>query len=285
VATWVVGDVQGCKKPLKLLLKKINFSWDRDTLWCTGDLVNRGPKCLKTLRFFYKHRDNLRIVLGNHDLHLMAIAAGSKALGRSDTLEPILLADDRNELITWLHQQPLLYQEHGFTLVHAGIPPQWTIDEAAARAREVEAVLRSPDCKLFFDAMYGNEPAAWSDDLEGMARLRVITNYLTRMRYCYADGRLDLISKGPLEAPGGPAAGDDAIDAWFNHAHRKTVYDRIIFGHWASLQGHTSTPNAIGLDTGCVWGNALCAYCLETGERVTQPCVPKPGCKERSGQV
>jgi bis(5'-nucleosyl)-tetraphosphatase (symmetrical) len=273
VATWVVGDVQGCKKPLKRLLKKVGFSWDRDRLWSTGDLINRGPTCLKTLRFFYKHRDSIRMVLGNHDLHLMAIAAGVKKLGRNDTLEPILLAKDRDQLISWLHHQPLLYQEQGFTMVHAGIPPQWTIEEAAARAREVEAVLQSPDCTQFFKAMYGNEPAVWSDELQGMERLRVITNYFTRMRYCYADGTLDLVSKGPLANPGGPAQGNKKLDAWFNYPHRKTAQDRIIFGHWASLQGQTSTPNAIGLDTGCVWGNALTLYCLETGERVTEPCA------------
>lgn len=272
MATWVVGDVQGCKKPLKRLLKKVGFSWDRDMLWCTGDLVNRGPKCLKTLRFFYKHRDNMRIVLGNHDLHLMAIAAGAKPLGRQDTLEPILLAKDRDTLIGWLHQQPLLYQEHGFALVHAGIPPQWSLKQAAKRAREVEAVLKNPNCTEFFNAMYGNEPSLWSDDLQGMDRLRVITNYLTRMRYCYEDGRLDLLSKGPLTNPGGPAAKSKALDAWFNYPKRKTANDKILFGHWASLQGQTSTPNAIGLDTGCVWGNALTFYCLESGERVSTPC-------------
>jgi len=272
MATWAVGDVQGCKKPLKRLLKKVGFSWDRDILWCAGDLINRGPNCLKTLRYLYKHRDNLRMVLGNHDLHLMAIAAGAKQLGRQDTLEPILLAEDREQLITWLHQQPLIYQEHGFTMVHAGIPPQWTVDEAAARAREVEAVLQSPDCTTFLQHMYGNEPASWSDDLEGMERLRLITNYFTRMRYCADDGRLDLESKGPLSDPGGPAAQNKELDAWFNHPHRKTAYDRIIFGHWASLQGKTSSANAIGLDTGCVWGNAMTLFCLETGERVSEPC-------------
>ncbi|MFT7288738.1 MAG: bis(5'-nucleosyl)-tetraphosphatase (symmetrical) [Halieaceae bacterium] len=272
MSNWVVGDVQGCKKPLKRLLKRVDFSWDRDCLWSTGDLVNRGPDCLKTLRFFYKHRDNIRLVLGNHDLHLMAIAAGAKAPGKHDTFDAILAAPDRSALISWLHEQPLLYQNHGHTMVHAGIPPQWTIDEAAARAREVETVLRGPNSIEFFRAMYGNEPAVWSDDLAGMARLRVITNYLTRMRYCYADGRLDLVSKGPLNNPGGPAADDKAIDAWFNHPTRKTVYDRIVFGHWASLQGQTSTGNAIGLDTGCVWGGAMTLYCVESGERVAEPC-------------
>lgn len=276
MATWVVGDVQGCKKPLKRLLKRAGFGWGRDMLWCTGDLVNRGPKCLQTLRYFYKHRDSVQIVLGNHDLHLMAIAAGAKKLGRQDTLEPILLAEDRDQLIAWLHEQPLLHHAQGFTMVHAGIPPQWTIEQAAARAREVEAVLQSPDCTEFFKAMYGNEPALWSDNLTGMERLRVITNYFTRMRYCYADGTLDLVSKGPLANPGGPAAKDKKLDAWFNYPNRKTAGDQIIFGHWASLQGQTSTPNAIGLDTGCVWGNALTLYCLETGERVQEPCVLIP---------
>lgn len=272
MTTWVVGDVQGCKKPLKRLLKKVGFSWDRDILWSTGDLINRGPTCLKTLRYFYKHRDNLRMVLGNHDLHLMAVAAGAKKLGRSDTFESILLAKDRDQLISWLHHQPLVHQEHGFTMVHAGIPPQWSVDEAAARAREVETVLQSPDCAEFFRSMYGNEPAVWSDDLQGMERLRVITNYFTRMRYCYADGTLDLVSKGPLANPGGPAAGNKQLDAWFNYPNRKAAKDKILFGHWASLHGQTSTPNAIGLDTGCVWGNALTLYCLETGERISESC-------------
>lgn len=272
MTTWVVGDVQGCKKPLKRLLKRINFDWQKDRLWCTGDLVNRGPKCLKTLRYFHKHRDRVQIVLGNHDLHLLAVAAGAKSLNRSDTLGPILEAPDCCELLGWLREQPLLHREAGFTLVHAGIPPQWTVDEAALRAREVEAVLRSDQAAVFFKEMYGNEPESWSDDLEGMPRLRLITNYLTRMRYCYADGRLDLVSKGPLDNPGGPAAKDRKLDAWFNHKKRRSVNEKIIFGHWASLQGHTSHPNAIGLDTGCVWGNTMTLYCLDTGERVEERC-------------
>jgi len=202
----------------------------------------------------------------------MAIAAGAKPLGRQDTLEPILLAEDRDTLIGWLHQQPLLYQEHDFALVHAGIPPQWSLKQAAKRAREVEAVLKGANYTEFFNAMYGNEPSLWSDDLQGMDRLRVITNYLTRMRYCYEDGRLDLLSKGPLTSPGGPAAKSKELNAWFNYPTRKTANDKILFGHWASLQGHTSTAHAIALDTGCVWGNALTVYCLETGERVSTPC-------------
>lgn len=273
MSTWIVGDVQGCRKPLKRLLKKVKFNWDRDQLWSTGDIVNRGPECLKTLRFFYKHRDNIRMVLGNHDLHLLAIAAGTRKTGRSDTFAAILAAKDRDILIEWLQQQPLVFRERACTLVHAGIPPQWRPVDAAARSREVEAALRGPKAVKFFKAMYGNEPARWSDDLKGMTRLRVITNYFTRMRYCHADGQLDLLSKGPLTDPGGPAAKDHSLDAWFRHPRPQHGDERIIFGHWASLQGKTGDRSAIALDTGCVWGNHMTLYCLETGERVTEPCA------------
>jgi bis(5'-nucleosyl)-tetraphosphatase (symmetrical) len=264
--------VQGCRKPLRRLLRKVGFSWERDELWATGDLVNRGPRCLKTLRWFYKHRERVRMVLGNHDLHLLAVAAGVREPGRSDTLDEILAAADRDELLAWLQHQPLLHREHDVTMVHAGIPPQWTVAEAAERAREVEAVLRGPDARSFFADMYGNQPDCWSPDLTGTERLRVITNYFTRMRYCDAEGRLDLASKGPLEAPGGPAADDPALDAWFRHPGRRSRDDRIIFGHWASLQGQTHDTRAVGLDTGCVWGYAMTLYNIETGERISQPC-------------
>jgi len=273
MATWVVGDVQGCKKPLKRLLKRVGFRWEEDRLWCVGDIVNRGPKCLKTLRWFHRHRERITLVLGNHDLHLLALDAGVREPGRSDTLQSILDAPDRRELLDWLRGQPLLHREQGFTLVHAGIPPQWTVDEAEARAREVEAVLRSPDARAFFAAMYGNEPARWSNELTGMDRLRVITNYLTRMRYCRADGTLDLLSKGPLDSPGGPAADDPELAAWFQHRERLAAGDRVVFGHWASLRGITGDANAIALDSGCVWGYSMTLYCLETGERIEEPCA------------
>ena len=261
MTTYAVGDIQGCIKPLKCVLKKVSFDPQVDVLWSAGDIVNRGPKSLKTLRFLYRMRDSLVMVLGNHDLHLLAVAAGVRPPGRSDTLNKILKAPDRNELISWLHRQPLLHRQHGYTLVHAGIPPQWSVDKAAALASEVEAVLRSPDCVEFLRHMYGNEPAVWSDDLQGMARLRLITNYLTRMRYCTWKGKLDLVSKGPR-----PNCGINTVSAWFSHPQRKTLNDRILFGHWASLEGKTDTPNAIGLDTGCVWGGSLSLYNLETGE-------------------
>ena len=272
MATWAVGDIQGCLGALERLLERAGFDWRRDTLWSVGDIVNRGPDCLGTLRFLYAHREQVRMVLGNHDLHLLAVAAGVRKPSRSDTLDEILAASDRDEMLAWLQHQPLLHQERDVTLVHAGIPPQWTVSEAAERAREVEAVVRGPEARGFFTDMYGNRPDGWSPDLAGMERLRVITNYFTRMRYCDADGRLDLVSKGPLEAPGGPAADDPAIDAWFRHPARRSRNDRIVFGHWASLQGRTNDDNAIGLDTGCVWGNAMTLYNIDSGERVTEPC-------------
>ncbi|MCB1706605.1 MAG: symmetrical bis(5'-nucleosyl)-tetraphosphatase [Halioglobus sp.] len=265
MSTYVVGDIQGCLQPLKCLLRAVGFNPDQDVLWSVGDLVNRGPKSLKTLRFLYRMRRSLVVVLGNHDLHLLAVAAGVRSPGRSDTLDRILQAPDREELLNWLVQQPLMHHEHGFTMVHAGIPPQWSVKQALGYAAEVEAVLRSPDCVTFLKAMYGNEPAQWSDDLSGMTRLRVITNYLTRMRYCTADGTLDLESKGSSPTPGAANLGNRKVSAWFSHPQRKTANDRILFGHWATLAGMSSDPNAIALDTGCVWNGAMSLYHLESG--------------------
>jgi len=272
VATYVVGDVQGCLDPLECLLERVRFEPGRDTLWSVGDIVNRGPKCLETLRFFYRLRHSLVMVLGNHDLHLLAVAAGARKPSRSDTLDEILAAPDREELLNWLLYRPLIHHEHGHTLVHAGIPPQWSVEEAIRYAREVESALRSPDCAAFLRAMYGNEPAVWSEDLIGMERLRVITNYLTRMRYCTSKGVLDLQSKGTRPLPDVAAVGDKKVSAWFSHKKRKTRGDRIVFGHWAALQGRTDTPLAIGLDSGCVWDGALSLYRLDTGEWTRCEC-------------
>ncbi len=275
MATYVVGDIQGCFKPLKRLLKQVGFTRGRDVLWCLGDLVNRGPHSLKTLRYLYKRRDSVVNVLGNHDLHLLALAAGVTKASGSDTLDEILNAPDRQELLNWLLHCPLIHSEHGFTMVHAGIPPQWTLQEAQGYAAEVEAILQSPDCTEFLAAMYGNEPANWSDDLSGMARLRVITNYFTRMRYCTADGSLDFESKGasPLPSKNKEKEKRQAVNAWFSHKNRKTANDKILFGHWAALEGKTDTPNAIGLDTGCVWDGSLSLYCLDTGEWTRCACL------------
>lgn len=267
MSTYVVGDIQGCLKPLKCVLKRVSFNPDKDMLWSVGDIVNRGPRCLKTLRYLHAMRDNLVLVLGNHDLHLLAVAAGVRKANRSDTLDKILKAPDKETLLTWLLHRPLIHHEHDHTMVHAGIPPQWSIEQAIALGGEVETVLRSPDCIAFFKQMYGNEPVLWSDDLTGMTRLRVITNYLTRMRYCTSHGVLDLDSKGPS-----PNTGKKKVSAWFSHPKRKTAKDRILFGHWASIEGKTDTPNAIGLDTGCVWGGSMTLYELETGRRTSCQC-------------
>lgn len=271
MATYAVGDIQGCLQPLKHLLKQVQFNPDRDTLWSVGDIVNRGPKCLKTLRFLYDMRDNLVMVLGNHDLHLLAVAAGVRAPSVSDTFSKILAAPDRDKLLNWLTHRPLLHYEHGHTMVHAGIPPQWSIEDAMRYAWEVEAVLQSPDCIKFLKAMYGNEPAVWSDDLAGMERLRVITNYLTRMRYCTKKGVLDLVSKGPLPNPR-PEGDSKKVSPWFSHRKRKSAGNKIIFGHWASIEGITDSANTIGLDTGCVWGGAMTLYNIDTGERRRCQC-------------
>ena len=274
MSTYVVGDIQGCLQPLKCLLKKVKFDPKTDVLWSVGDIVNRGPKCLKTLRFLYKMRDSLVMVLGNHDLHLLAVAAGVRRPSKSDTLDEILSAPDREELLNWLLHRPLIHHEHGYTMVHAGIPPQWSIKKAMKRAREVEAVLQSPNCLEFFQNMYGNEPAVWSKQLKGMERLRVITNYLTRMRHCSKEGWRDLESKGAS-----PNQGIEKVSAWFSHPNRKAKDDKILFGHWASIEGMTDSPNAIGLDTGCVWGGAMSLYCLETEQLMRCKC--KNGkCKE-----
>ena len=279
MSTYVVGDIQGCLQPLKCLLKKVSFNSDKDMLWSVGDIVNRGPRCLKTLRYLHAMRDNLVLVLGNHDLHLLAVAAGVRPPSRSDTLEKILKAPDRETLLTWLVHRPLVHYERGHTLVHAGIPPQWSVQEALARSKEVEIVLQSPQCIDFLKQMYGNETLLWSDELTGMTRLRVITNYLTRMRYCTKSGVLDLDSKGPS-----PNTGEQKVSAWFSHPKRKTADDRILFGHWASIEGSTDHPNAIGLDTGCVWGGSLSLYELETGRWTRCQCTDgrckKKTCRE-----
>lgn len=269
MATYAVGDLQGCLEPLKCLLRQVAFDPARDRLWLVGDLVNRGPQSLETLRFLYAMRDSLTCVLGNHDLHLLAVAHDVERLKKSDTLKEILEAPDRADLIDWLRQQKLLHYdaERDTALVHAGIPPQWTLKKALVRAAEVEEVLRD-DTRIreFLDGMYGNEPARWHKNLRGIERLRVITNYFTRMRFCKADGTLDLKSKEGLgSAPKGYAP-------WFSHLERKTRGLKIVFGHWAALEGRCDEPGVFALDTGCVWGGAMTLLNLDSGERIRCEC-------------
>jgi len=267
VTTFVVGDIQGCLGALHCVLEKAGFQAGRDRLWCAGDLVNRGPDSLGTLRFLYSMRADLVTVLGNHDLHLLAVAAGVARLSRGDNLQPILEAADRDLLLDWLRQQPLLHRDQGATLVHAGILPNWSVAKATTLASEVETALRGPDYREFLAAMYGNEPALWHDSLTGPRRLRLITNILTRMRFCRADGSLDLRSKGPRPDP------DSDARAWFSHWPRLPDGERILFGHWAALEGRSDRDDIVALDTGCVWGGALSLYALDTGRWTRCDCA------------
>ena len=270
MTTYVVGDIQGCFEPFQRLLERVKFNVDSDRIWSVGDVINRGPDNLRTLRWFYAHRDNVTMVLGNHELHLMAVSSGVRKPSRKDNFHDILDAPDREKLMEWLHFQPLAHHENGITMVHAGIPPIWTAQDTLDRAGEVENAIQGARCVEFFREMYGNEPIVWDDSLSGMTRLRVITNYLTRMRYCTRKGKLDLVSKGPQPTPN--ALAGKKVAPWFSHKDRLTRHDTIVFGHWASLEGMTDNPKAIGLDTGCVWGQSLTAYALEDGERFTCDC-------------
>ena len=270
MSTYAVGDIQGCFEPFKRLLLKINFNADKDRIWSVGDLVNRGAQSLETLRWFYQHRDNVNLVLGNHDLHLLAISAGVREPTQKDKFDGILKAADRETLIKWLHYQPLVHQEGQTVMVHAGIPPIWNLKETLGYASEVESILQGEYCHEFLLEMYGNCPYVWRDDLLGMPRLRVITNYLTRMRYCTRKGKLDLLDKG-YRVPAKNIS-DKTVAPWFSHKNRLEPNHRVIFGHWAALQGMTNNSSYIGLDTGCVWGNSLTCFELETGRMIQCSC-------------
>ena len=269
MATYAVGDLQGCLKPLQCLLKRVAFDPAQDKLWLVGDLVNRGPESLATLRFLYSIRSALTCVLGNHDLHLLAVAHNTERLKKGDTLREVIDAPDAADLLEWLRQQKLLHYDEArnTALVHAGIPPQWNISKALKRAAEIEEALRDDvRLPLFLDGMYGNEPAKWDGDLQGVTRLRVITNCFTRMRFCKADGTLDLKSKeGVGSAPIGYAP-------WFSHKERKTREQRIIFGHWAALEGQCQEPGIVALDTGCVWGARMTLMNIDSGEKYSCDC-------------
>lgn len=262
MAVYAVGDLQGCLQPLKCLLERVAFNPAVDRLWLVGDLVNRGPESLETLRYLYAMRDSLVCVLGNHDLHLLAAWHDIERLKKSDTLREIIEAPDADQLLDWLRRQKLLHYDEArsVALVHAGIPPQWTLGTALELAGEVQEVLRDDTrLKLFLDGMYGNEPNKWSKQLGGVERLRVITNYFTRMRFCTAEGKLDLKSKEGLDsAPKG-------YKPWYAHKGRRSRHVDIIFGHWAALEGRVSEPGVIALDTGCVWGGAMTLYNVDTG--------------------
>lgn len=265
MATYAIGDLQGCYDELMQLLEQIGFS-DQDRLWFTGDLVNRGPASLQCLRFVKSLDERAISVLGNHDLHLLALHHNNSPKVHP-TLSPILAAPDRDELLHWLQQRPLLHDDKalGYVMTHAGIPHIWSLKKARSLAAELEAVLRGHHAQRFFSQMYGNQPDLWQDNLKGQARLRAITNYFTRMRFITPEGRLEFNAKGsPDQAP-------DGFYPWFELTPEKPFKRIQLSGHWAAL-GYHRNERAISLDTGCVWGNALSALRLEDGVLFSQPC-------------
>ena len=268
MATYAIGDVQGCLEPLQCLLKKIEFNPLNDKLWFAGDLINRGPDTLATLRFLYQLRDSITVVLGNHDLHFLAVYYGLRKRNKNDTLDELLNAPDCADLVYWLRQQKLVHHDEvsGFTMVHAGIPPQWDLADALTYSCEVENTLQSDKVEEFLAGMYGNYPCNWDDNLSGIDRLRLITNYFTRMRFCNADGELELQTKESADAaPVGFAP-------WFSFLRRKTRNQKILFGHWAALEGRSGVSHVYALDTGCVWGGSLTALRLEDEQRFSCDC-------------
>lgn len=261
MSTYAIGDVQGCYDSLQALLEKINFNEHNDRLWFVGDLINRGPKSLLTLRFIKSLQSSALTVLGNHDLHFIVAAHGFAPTHRADTLDELLHAEDCDELCYWLRQQPFLHYDLGYVLVHAGLYPLWNLALAQQCANEIENALRGDHFIDFLKNMYGNLPDRWSNNLEGFDRLRFITNALTRMRLCTPDGRLDLRYKGALEeAPNG-------LIPWYQVPHRVNSDVNIIFGHWAALECRVDQPHLFAIDSGCVWGKQLTAFCLETQQR------------------
>jgi bis(5'-nucleosyl)-tetraphosphatase (symmetrical) len=256
VSRYAIGDIQGCYAELRELLAQLKFSSDRDRLWFVGDLVNRGPQSLEVLRFVRALRDNAVTVLGNHDLHLLAVAFGSHRKRRADTLDDIFAAPDRDDLLDWLLSRPLAHCERGDLMVHAGLVPQWTVEMALQVAREVESAL-STDPRALFENMYGDEPKRWSETLVGTERLRFAINVLTRLRVCTQDGEVDLKMKGK------PPKGHSELRPWFEIEARRSIGTRIIFGHWSAL-GLVVRNDVVGLDSGCVWGGALTAFDLDT---------------------
>lgn len=259
VATYAIGDIQGCCDALSRLLERLNFDPAADHLWFAGDLVNRGAQSAATLRLIMSLGPRATTVLGNHDLHLLAVANGGKR-GKRDSLDDILDAADRHELLDWLRRQPLIHgsADGRWQMLHAGLPPQWTIEEATAHAREVEAVLRGPDAEALLARMYGDQPDCWDPALTHWPRLRFIINCFTRLRYCTPEGH---IAADPKGAPGSQPKG---LVPWFEAPNRRSAGTRIVFGHWSTLgQVHWPEQQVWGLDTGCVWGGRLSALRLD----------------------
>ena len=271
MATYAIGDLQGCFEPLERLLKTIAFDASRDRLWFVGDLVNRGPDSASCLRFVKSLGSAAVTVLGNHDLHLVCVGEGVERSRRRDTLDAILAAPDLRELLDWVRRRPLLHVEDGFALVHAGLLPQWSVPRALSLAREVEEALRGRDYRALLERMYGDEPARWDDSLAGVERLRVVINAMTRLRVCDASGAMVLRFKGE------PGEASDGWIPWFDVPQRANADHTILFGHWSAL-GVVERPNLVGLDSGCVWGRSLTAVRLHDRAvfQVACPGDPSP---------
>ena len=263
MSTYTIGDIQGCYSELQKLLDKINFDESNDLLWFVGDLVNRGPESLKTLRLVKSLGDSARVTLGNHDLHLLAVANKVRKLHKKDTIDEIINADDSNELLKWVRSQSLLVTDSDldFTMVHAGLPLQWSLEQAKELAQETESLIQSNQFNDFLHHMYGDQPDTWSCKLKDYDRHRFIINCFTRIRYCDDNGRLD------LSVTGAPGTQPKSLTPWYASSSRKTIYNKIIFGHWSTVQLGNETNfkkyNVYPLDTGCLWGGALTAMRLE----------------------
>ncbi|MGH8168601.1 MAG: symmetrical bis(5'-nucleosyl)-tetraphosphatase [Woeseiaceae bacterium] len=266
MAVYAIGDIQGCYEPFRRLLDKLRFEPEKDRLWLTGDLVNRGPKSLKTLRFVQSLGDTAITVLGNHDLHLIAVANGiGRSREQNGPLAKLLRADDCDELVDWLRRRPLAHfsPDLNALMVHAGLHPRWTVKKTLARAAEVEAVLRSDAYLNFLPKLYGNSPSRWSGKLTGNKRLRFIVNCLTRMRMIDKDGRMDYSHKGP------PGSARKGLIPWFEAPDARWRGTRVIFGHWSAL-GLIVKRDLIGIDSGCVWDGELTAVRLNDSPEIVQ---------------
>ena len=269
MATYAIGDIQGCFQELSRLLEYLGFTATRDRLWLVGDLVNRGPDSLAVLRFIKGLGDRAVTVLGNHDLHLIMQSEGNGKASREDTLASVLTAPDRHELLAWLRGRPLFHAEGDYAMVHAGLLPQWDVARALALSDEASAALTAPASRDFLAHMWGSEPAAWRDDLAGWDRLRVVVNAMTRMRFCTPTGVMEFRAPG---AKGPPESGPEGCMPWYMVPGRRSADHQLICGHWSAL-GFRREKNLLALDSGCLWGGCLTAVRLEDQRVFQLPCA------------
>ncbi len=269
MATYFVGDIQGCFDELQLLLQQVHFDTEKDQLWLTGDLVARGPKSLETLRFIKSLGKAAVTILGNHDLHLLAVSQGISSKKEKDKTLAIFEADDCQELLTWLRHQPLLaiHPDYNIVMTHAGISPQWDINTAIACADEITAILQSEQWLWLLQNMYQNYPDSWDNRLSGINRYCYIINAFTRMRFCHLDGRLDMACKLPPQE-----VDPNEMLPWFELKNRVALSHKVIFGHWAALMGQ-GNDQVIALDTGCVWGEYMTMYRIDDDKYFTQKAL------------